>query len=176
VAHPPTNNYQGISMAGMRWTRIVVAASLAGLAACGGGEKAPPPASGGSAAAASGGELTAFQVENGIGPITEAITLGPVNQAQADEGKALFDSRCSACHKLGERYVGPPLGGILDKVTPAFAMNMILNPVEMYTRHPAVKQLLGEYMTQMPDLGLTQEQARAVVEYLRTTPPPAPAE
>jgi cytochrome c2 len=93
----------------------------------------------------------------------------------AEEGQKLFEAKCSACHKLGERYVGPPLGGILDKVTPAFAMNMILNPQEMYTRHPVVKKLLGEYMTQMPVLGLTQEQARAVVEYLRTTPPPAPA-
>ncbi len=125
---------------------------------------------------AAGSDLTPFQMENGIGPITEAVTLGPVNQAQADEGKALFESKCSACHKLGERYVGPPLGGILDRVTAAFAMNMMLNPQEMYTRHPVVKELLGQYMTQMPDLALTQEQARAVVEYLRTTPPPAPAE
>ena len=63
-----------------------------------------------------------------------------------------------------------------EKVTPEFAMNMILNPQEMYTRHPDVKKLLGEYMTQMPNQGLTQEQAREVVEYLRTTTPPAPAQ
>ena len=31
-------------------------------------------------------------------------------------------------------------------------------------------------MTQMPNQGLTQEQAREVVEYLRTTTPPAPAQ
>ena len=72
--------------------------------------------------------------------------------------------------------MGPPLGGITEKVTPDFAMNMILNPQEMYTRHPVVKKLLGEYMTQMPNQGLTQEQAREVVEYLRTTTPPAPAQ
>jgi mono/diheme cytochrome c family protein len=41
----------------------------------------------------------------------------------------------------------------------------------MYTKHPVVKQLLGEYMTQMPNLGLTQEQARQIVEYLRTQAP-----
>ena len=162
-------------MAGLHWNRFLITASLVGLAACGGGEKAPPPSDAAPAAAA-GSDLTPFQLENGIGPITEAITLGPVNEEQAEEGKTQFEAKCSACHKLGERYVGPPLGGIREKVTPAFAMNMILNPVEMYTRHPAVKQLLGEYMTQMPALGLTQEQARAVVEYLRTTPPPAPAQ
>ena len=158
-------------MAGRRWLSALTLAGLVGLAACGGGEKAPPASS--STPAASGSDLTPFQLENGIGPITAPIVLGPVDEEQVEEGKTQFETKCSACHKLGERYVGPPLGGILDKVTPAFAMNMILNPVEMYTRHPAVKELLGQYMTQMPDLGLTQEQARAVVEYLRTTTPPA---
>jgi len=163
-------------MAGARWIHVATAVALVGLVACGGGEKAPPPSSGGAPAAAAGNDLTPFQMANGIGPVTEVVTLGALNQAQADEGKALFESKCSACHKVGERYVGPPLGGIIQKVGPTFAMNMILNPQEMYTRHPDVKKLLGEYMTQMPNQGLTQEQARAVVEYLRTTTPPAPAE
>ena len=35
----------------------------------------------------------------------------------------------------------------------------------------ALRALLAEYMTQMPNLGLTQEQARQVVEYLRTQTP-----
>ena len=162
-------------MAGPRWIRTMTAASLVGLAACGGGEKAPPPASGGAPAAAAS-DLTPFQLENGIGPITEAITLGPVDKDEAAEGQKVFEAKCTACHKLGERYVGPPLGGILDKVTPAFAMNMSLNPQEMYTRHPVVKKLLGEYMTQMPNQGLTQDEAREVVEYLRTTTAPPPAQ
>jgi len=163
-------------MAGRRWTQMIITASLVGLAACGGGEKAPPPAAGGAPAAAAGSDLTPFQLENGIGPVTEAITLGPLDAHEAEEGQKVFEAKCTACHKLGERYVGPPLGGILDKITPAFAMNMMLNPQEMYTRHPDVKKLLGEYMTQMPNQGLTQEEAREVVEYLRTTTPPAPAQ
>lgn len=162
-------------MAALRLTSLLSVTSLVGLMACGGGDKAaPPPAA--STPAAVGSDLTPWQLTNGIGPVTEALTLGPIDQDEAAEGKKLFEAKCSACHKLGERYVGPPLGGITEKVTPEFAMNMILNPQEMYTRHPAVKKLLGEYMTQMPNLGLTQEQAREVVEYLRTTTPPAPAQ
>lgn len=160
-------------MAGPRWNQILLTASLIGLAACGGSEKAPPADA---VPAAAGSDLTPFQLENGIGPITSAIVLGPIDSHEAEEGEKIFTAKCSACHKLGERYVGPPLGGILDRVTPAFAMNMILNPQEMYTRVPAVKELLGQYMTQMPNLGLTQEQAREVVEYLRTTTAPAPAQ
>jgi cytochrome c1 len=47
-------------------------------------------------------------------------------------------------------------------------MNMILNPQEMVERHPVAKQLLAEHMTYMPNQGLTEEQARQVLEYLRT--------
>ena len=160
-------------MVAPRWVHKFAVTSLVGIAACGGGEKAaPPPAAG---APAAGSDLTPWQMTNGIGPVTEPLTLGPIDEHEAEEGKKVFEAKCSACHKLGERYVGPPLGGITEKVTPEFAMNMILNPQEMYTRHPVVKKLLGEYMTQMPNQGLTQEQAREVVEYLRTTRPPAGA-
>ena len=43
----------------------------------------------------------------------------------------------------------------------------MLNPQEMIDRHPVVKQLLAEHLTFMPNQGLTQDQARQVLEYLR---------
>jgi hypothetical protein len=46
-------------------------------------------------------------------------------------------------------------------------MNMILNPDTMYTRHPEARALLAQYATQMPNLHLTREQARAIVEHIR---------
>lgn len=144
----------------------LVLASAALVAACGGdkpqtGAAAPP--------AAGAGELSPFQLEHGIGPVTQPVALdGKVDEALAAKGKALFETKCSACHKMTEKYVGPPLGDVLARRTPAYVMNMILNPEGMYTRHPTAKQLLGEYMTQMPNLGLTQEEARQLVEYFRT--------
>ena len=63
--------------------------------------------------------------------------------------------------------MGPPLGGVLDHRTPTYVLNMILNPQEMYERHPEAKQLLAEYLSYMPNQGLTRDQATAVVEYLR---------
>ncbi|HWQ27783.1 MAG TPA: cytochrome c [Dehalococcoidia bacterium] len=135
------------------------------LAACGrekpqAGPAAPP--------AAAAGELTPFELENGVGPITQPVQLDDdIDQALAAKGKALFETKCSACHKLAERYVGPPLGEVTTRRTGAYIMNMILNPEGMYTRHPVAKQLLGEYMTQMPNLGVTQEEARQLLEYLR---------
>ena len=113
-------------------------------------------------------ELSAFELENGIGPVKEKVELGTLDQALADKGKALFETKCSMCHKMDTTYVGPSLGEVTARRTPAYIMNMILNPQEMVERHPVAKQLLAERMTFMANQNLSVEEARAVVEYLRT--------
>jgi mono/diheme cytochrome c family protein len=139
------------------------------VAACGGGgdpaktpAPAPAPVGGGD------GDLTAFQVEHGIGPVTEVVALGAVDPKLVAQGSSLFEVKCTACHKIAERYVGPALDQVLTRRTPTYVMNMILNPNEMVERHPTAKQVLAEYMTLMANQGLTVEEARAVLEYLRT--------
>lgn len=130
----------------------------------------------GAAAAADASGLTAAELENGIGPVSE-VELGPLDPALAAQGEQEFINMCSSCHHLGDRYVGPPLAGVLQRRTPEFVMNMILNPQEMVERHPEVKAMLGEYYTPMPNLGLDEGRARAIVEYLRqaeAAPTPAP--
>jgi mono/diheme cytochrome c family protein len=119
------------------------------------------------ARAGQGADLTPFQVEHGIGPITEPVVLGALDEELAEEGAEVFQIKCSACHKLAEKYVGPALGDVVTRRSPAFILNMILNPQEMYERHPAVKQLLAEHMSYMPNQGLTGDEAREVLEYLR---------
>lgn len=140
------------------------------LVGCGGDSAAKAADAPAAVAPPAGGGLTEFQLKNGIGPITEAVVLGAPDHALAEQGEKLFTQKCSACHKMGEKYVGPPLGGVVDRLGPTFVMNMALNPEEMYTRHPDVKKLLGEYMTQMPNQQLTPPDARAIVEFLRTQP------
>ena len=147
---------------------VALIASL--LLAAGGGGKSEAPAPPAAAAPTASG-LTPFQEQHGIGPVTEELVLGPVDHELAEDGKELFDSKCAACHKMDEKYVGPPLGEVTIKRSPTYLMNMILNPDGMYAKHPSARALLAEYMTQMPNLGLTQEQARQVVEYLRTQTP-----
>jgi cytochrome c len=141
-----------------------------GALACGGGsgDQPPPPPP-----AAGAGDLTPFQLEHGIGPITEPITLGPVDAAMAAAGQQQFVEKCSACHKMDEKYVGPALGDVTERRTPAFIINMIMNPQEMVERHPVAKQLLAEHMSYMPYQNVTLDQARQIVEYLRTQTPGA---
>jgi mono/diheme cytochrome c family protein len=112
------------------------------------------------------GGLTDFQMENGIGPVVEPVSIGEIDEELTEKGAQIFKTKCSACHKLTERYVGPELGDVLDKRTPAYVMNFILNPDQMLKEHPEAKKLLAEYMTPMPNQNITREEARAIVEYL----------
>jgi len=119
-------------------------------------------------------ELTPFQLEHGIGPVKEAVVLTAIDPALVKTGKELFETKCSGCHKMDTVYVGPALGEVTTRRSPAFIMNMILNPQEMVEHHPVAKQLLAERMSIMANQGLTVEQARAVLEYLRTQAKGAP--
>lgn len=146
----------------VRMRKSLIFALLFALAACGGtsGNGA------GEETGEDGNGLSPAQLENGIGPI-QAVPLGEIDKELADQGEELFRVKCSACHKLNERYVGPALGDVLERRTPAFVMNMMLNPEEMQNKHPEVRAMLAEYMTPMPNQQLTENDARAVVEYLR---------
>jgi mono/diheme cytochrome c family protein len=143
------------------------------LAACGGDTAPQGGASAGAAApAADPNAPSDFQLKHGIGPVTQEVTLGAPDAALAKKGEEIFTGKCSACHKMDEKYVGPALAGVVDRRGPTFVMNMVLNPEGMYQKHPEVRKLLAEYMTQMPNQQLTPDDARAVVEYLRAQPAP----
>lgn len=111
--------------------------------------------------------LSAFEQEHGIGPVTEKIELGAVDEALAKQGEKIFETKCSACHKLDERYVGPAQRDIMDRRSPEYVMNMILNPAEMVEEHPEAKKMLAEFMTPMPNQNLSRDEARSIVEYFR---------
>lgn len=119
-------------------------------------------------------QLTPFQLEHGIGPVKAPIELGAIDKAMAATGKTIFDVKCTGCHKMDTTYVGPALGEVTTRRTPAFIMNMILNPQEMVEHHPIAKQMLAERMSFMANQNLTLDEARAVLEYLRTQSTTAP--
>jgi len=140
----------------------------AALAACGGepSAEAADATAAASPASATAEAPTEVELEQGIGPIRD-LELGPVDSELAAEGESAFQVKCSACHKLEERYVAPPLGDVLSRRRPEFVMNMVLNANEMVQRHPEVRELLAEYFTPMPVQVTEESEARAILEYLR---------
>lgn len=105
----------------------------------------------------------------GVGPI-KSITLEPeIDQAMAKKGAEIYGQMCLACHKVDKKFIGPAPTGVLERRSPEWVMNMILNPEVMVKEDPLAKELLGEFNgAPMANQGLTEEQARAVLEYFRT--------
>jgi len=102
----------------------------------------------------------------GIGPI-KSVTLGDIQADLANKGKGVFEMKCTACHKIDDRFVGPALRGVTLRRQPEWIMNMTLNPEEMVQKDPVAKELLATYATQMANMALTQEEARELLEYFR---------
>jgi len=111
-----------------------------------------------------------IDLENkGVGPITSVTLDAEIDQALAVQGKGVYDQMCLACHKPDKRYIGPAPIGVLERRSPEWVMNMILNPQVMVKEDPLAKDLIQEFNgAPMANQGLTEDQARAVLEYFRT--------
>lgn len=105
----------------------------------------------------------------GVGPI-KSLTLGPeIDEAMASHGAEVYKKMCMACHRVDKKFIGPAPMGILERRTPEWIMNMILNPEEMVQKDPLARELLIEFNgSPMANQNLTEEEARAVLEYFRT--------
>ncbi|MDX1829496.1 MAG: cytochrome c [Lutibacter sp.] len=106
-------------------------------------------------------------LDKGVGPIT-SVTLGEIDESLAAKGKEVFKAKCTACHKINKRYIGPALKGVTKKQSPEWIMNMILNPEVMIAKNKTAKELLREFSAPMANQHLTKDEARAVLEYFRT--------
>ncbi|SRX55139.1 cytochrome c [Aequorivita sp. CIP111184] len=105
----------------------------------------------------------------GIGPIKNLELPATVDQAMAAKGMEVYKNKCMACHKPDKKFIGPAPTGVLERRTPEWIMNMILNPEEMVQKDPIAKALLMEFNgSPMANQNLTEEEARQVLEYFRT--------
>lgn len=105
----------------------------------------------------------------GVGPITSVDFGAEIDQELAAAGESTFKSICTACHMVDQRMIGPAMKGVYERRSPEWVMNMILNPDVMLKEDPIAKALLKEYNNAiMLNQNLSEEQARAVAEYLRT--------
>ncbi|MGB5288977.1 MAG: c-type cytochrome, partial [Ignavibacteriaceae bacterium] len=111
--------------------------------------------------------LPDWELENGFGPVKKKLNLGPIDKTMAAEGEKIFESKCATCHKLDERYTGPAQRDVLQRITPEFFMNTVLNPDENLEKHPHSKEMLATYMTKMTNQNINLKDARALLEYFR---------
>ena len=104
----------------------------------------------------------------GVGPIINVTLEDKVNISMANSGEKLFNQLCTSCHIINEDYIGPAMSGILDRRSPEWIMNMILNPIQMLEEDPIAIELLEKYNFEyMYDQNLLEEEAREILEYFR---------
>jgi len=85
------------------------------------------------------------------------------------KGADVYKKMCTACHRADKKFIGPAPKGIMKRRTPEWIMNMILDPEGMVKNDPLAKELLMEFNgAPMANQNLTEEEARAVLEYFRT--------
>jgi hypothetical protein len=103
-----------------------------------------------------------------VNPGDVALTT-PLNQEWVKTGKATYELKCQSCHKLtDERLVGPGWAGVTTRREPHWIMNMITNVEMMLETDPEAQKLLEQCMVRMPNQNLSKEQAREVIEFMRS--------
>lgn len=98
------------------------------------------------------------------------ITISnPLDQAKVTAGKATYELKCQSCHRLTEeKLVGPGWKDVTKKRQPLWIMNMITNVDMMLETDPEAQKLLEQCMVRMPNQNITKDQAREVIEFMRS--------
>jgi mono/diheme cytochrome c family protein len=104
----------------------------------------------------------------GIGEVKNVTLNTPLEQDRIGRGKAIYEMKCQACHKLNDqRVVGPGWGGITTKRQPEWIMNMITNVDVMLDQDPEARKLLELCLMRMPNQNVSIGDARDILEFMR---------
>ncbi len=110
----------------------------------------------------------------GLGLIAEA---NPLPQPVKD-GQTVFQQKCSSCHTIGGgKTAGPDLKGVTANRDRAWLKNFIMAPDRLIAqKDPVALQLLQEYNNvPMPNMGVSDADASAVLDYIEAQSGAAPA-
>lgn len=154
---------------------LVIVVLLAGvtLYSCHGNNSSENNTSGSTAPSASSAtaaiDVNAPSSSQGVGKFSNVQVGSAIDSKMAEQGQEVFQTKCTACHQAtDQRLIGPGLKGITKIRTPAWIMNMVTNPDKMVQEDPVAKALYNEFnQTQMTNQGLTDQEAREVLEFLR---------
>lgn len=104
----------------------------------------------------------------GIGPHKNVELTHPLDETMVAAGKNVYEVKCQSCHKLtDERLVGPGWKGVTDRRTPEWIMNFTTNTEEMLNKDTAAQNMLEVYLVRMPNQGVPEKDARALLEFMR---------
>jgi mono/diheme cytochrome c family protein len=104
----------------------------------------------------------------GLGAVKTVTLKSPLELDRVNRGLAIYEMKCSACHKLtDQRIVGPGWKDVTKRRQPEWIMNMITNVDMMLEKDPEAQKLLELCLMRMPNQNMSIGDARDVLEYMR---------
>jgi nitrite reductase (NO-forming) len=91
------------------------------------------------------------------------------SEPEAVQGKIDFESKCFACHSMGNgRKLGPDLAGVTKRRTNDWITSWLKSPEEMLAKDDQAKALLKEYNgVPMPNQNLSEKEIRQYLKYFQ---------
>jgi cytochrome c5 len=138
------------------------------IAACGGAKNENTAAASEPAAEKTESGNPSYDPHRGEGKFTK-VDVGPnLDAAMAATGEKTYGVKCGSCHKLtDEKLVGPGWKGVTSRNTAEWIMNFITNTDEMLTKDPKAQAQLEICLVRMPNQNLSDDEARALYEFMR---------
>ena len=123
---------------------------------------------GGEATTEAAADPASYDPKRGEGKY-DTVELGAtLDQAMAKKGEEVAGVKCTSCHKMtDEKLVGPGWKGVTERRTPQWIMNFITNPDPMIDKDPEVQAQLEICLVRMPNQGISDDEARGILEYMR---------
>lgn len=151
----------------MKSLTTLVSLAACGLLAVGCGSKEDAEQS--AEAAPTPSEILAGKPEVHGAEIKEVELSTPLNQEWVGKGKATYEMKCLACHKLtADKLVGPGWLEVTKRRKPTWIMNMITNVDMMLEKDEEAQKLLEQCLVRMPNQNITTDEARQVLEFMRS--------
>ena len=104
----------------------------------------------------------------GIGAVKNVTLKNPLEVERIPRGLAIYEMKCSACHKLDDqRIVGPGWKDVTKRKAPEWVMNMITNTDVMLEKDPEAQKMLELCLVRMPNQNISIGDARDIFEFMR---------
>jgi len=103
------------------------------------------------------------------------VLLVSAGTARADAGKELFDKQCASCHTIGGGDgAGPDLKGVAAKHPSDWLVRIITAPDQLTAqKDPAQLELVKKFGMEMPNLGVSGDDAQKIAAFLGAGSAPA---
>lgn len=139
---------------------------LTALAACGGSDTPGPDAA---TPAAPRPDEKMLAEGKGVGEVKFVELKTPLETERVSRGKAIYDMKCAACHKLDDKkFVGPGWKDLPTRRKPEWIMNMVTNVDVMLDKDEEAQKLLQLCLTRMPNQNVSIGDARDILEFMRS--------